>query len=88
MIINIYVNWEERKIYTYEDFVKAITKEVEENLDDWGEEWLWSNYTSWELFNLQDSEKAEIEQEMKDELIQDTINDCINYEWDVIRIKI
>ena len=88
MKINIYINWEERKVCTYEDFVEAITKEAEENLDEWGEEWLYSHYTSWGLFNLQDSEKAEIEQKMKDDFILDAISDRINHEWDVVRIEI
>lgn len=88
MIINIYINWEERKVYNEEEYLEAITKEVEENLDDWGEEWFYNNYTSWELFNLQDSEKAEIEQKMKDELVRDTFNEYISYKWDVVRIEI
>ena len=88
MKINIYVNWEERKISTYEDFIEAVIEEVEENLDEWGENWFDEHYTNWELFNLQDSEKTEIEQKMKDELIRDIFNDHTAREWDIVKIEI
>lgn len=88
MIIDIYINWEERKVYSEQEYIDAVIEEVEENLSEWGETWLEEHYSTWELFNLQDSEKAEIEQKMKDELVSDTFNDHIGYEWDVVRIEI
>lgn len=88
MKVNIYINWEERKVCTYEDFVEAIAKEVEENLNEWGETWLEEHYSTWELFNLQESEKLNIEEQMKDELVSDTFNDHMGHEWDVVRIEI
>ena len=88
MKVNVYVNWEDRKVYTEEEYLNAIAEEVEENLDEWGETWLEEHYDTWELFNLQDSEKDEIEQKMKDELIHDTFNDRLSYEWEVKTIDI
>lgn len=88
MKVNIYVNWKEEKVCTEEQYLEAITEEVEENLEEWGETWLEEHYDTWELFNLQDSEKDEIEEKMKDELIQDTFNDRLGYEWEVKTIEI
>lgn len=88
MIIDIYINWEERKVYSEQEYIDAVIEEVEENLNEWGETWLEEHYNTWELFNLQESEKLNIEEQMKDELVSDTFNEHIGYEWDVIRIKI
>ena len=88
MIINIYINWEERKVYNEEEYLEVVTEEVEKNLDEWGEEWLCIHYTNWGLFNLQDSEKAEIEQKMKDELVRYTFNYHIAYDYNIVRIEI
>lgn len=88
MKINIYINWEEQKVYSEEEYREAIVKEVEENLDDWGEEWLEEHYSTWELFNLQESEKLKIEEQMKDELVSYAISERINSEWDIIKVEI
>lgn len=88
MKINIYVNWEERKVCTGEEYLEAVTEKVEENLEEWGEIWFDEHYTNWELFNLQDSEKGEIEQKMKDELVRETFNDYIDYKWDIVKVEI
>lgn len=88
MKINIYVNWEEQKVYSEEEYREAIVEEVEENLNDWGEEWLEEHYSTWELFNLQESEKLNIEEQMKDELVSYAISERINSGWDIIKVEI
>lgn len=88
MKVNIYINWEEQKVYSEEEYREAIVEEVEENLDDWGEEWLEEHYSTWELFNLQESEKLNIKEQMKDELVSYAISERINSEWDIVRIEI
>ena len=37
MIIDIYINWEERKVYSEQEYIDAVIEEVEENLSEWGE---------------------------------------------------
>ena len=88
MIIDIYINWEEHKVYSEQEYIDAVIEEVEENLSEWGETWLEEHYSTWELFNLQDSEKGEIEQKMKDELVRDIFNDYMNHEWDIVKVEI
>ena len=88
MIIDIYINWEEHKVYSEQEYIDTVIEEVEENLSEWGETWLEEHYSTWELFNLQESEKLNIEEQMKDELVSDTFNEHIGYEWDVVRIEI
>ena len=88
MKVNVYVNWNEQKVYDYEAFLEEMQNEVDNYYDDWAEEWLDEHYGSLELFNLTDSEKEEIENRIKDELIQDVANDRIGYEWDIKTIEI
>ena len=88
MKVNIYVNWEERKVYSGQEYIDAVIEEVEENLSKWGETWLEEHYSTWELFNLQESEKLNIEEQMKDELVSYAINERTNSEWDIIKVEI
>lgn len=88
MKVNIYVNWKEEKVCTEEEYLEVITEEVEANFEDWGETWLEEHYSTWELFNLQESEKLNIEEQMKDELVSDTFNDRLGYEWEIKTIDI
>lgn len=88
MKVNVYVNWNEQKVYDYEAFLEEMQNEVDNYYDDWAGEWLDEHYTGLELFNLTDSEKEEIEEKMKEELLQGTIDDNLGYHWTVETIEI
>lgn len=88
MKVNVYVNWYEQKVCNEEDFLEEMQDEVDNNFNDWAEEWLNEHYTAWELFTLSDSEKEEVEDKMKEDLLQGTIDDCMGREWEVTTIEI
>ena len=88
MKVNVYVNWNEQKVCSYEDFLDEIQKEVDNNFDEWLEDWLDEHYTKYDLFYLTDSEKEGMEEKIKAEMIQDTMNDRIGYEWEMRTIEI
>ena len=88
MKVNVYVNWNEQKICDHEGFLEKMQDEVDNYYDDWSEEWLSEHYTYWELFVLSDDEKTEVEQRMKEELLEATINEHIGFDWEVATIEI
>lgn len=88
MKVNVYVNWEEYKVCDYEGFLREMQDEVDNYYNDWAEEWLDEHYTALQLFELSDDEKTEIEQKMKEDLLQGTIEDNLGYHWTVETIEI
>ena len=61
--ITLYINYEERKIYTEAEMQEKIDEAMEElSVTDCGEfdEFLMGNYSCTELFNMPEEEKAEI----------------------------
>lgn len=61
--ITLYINYDERKIYTEAEMQERINKAMEElSVTDCGEfdEFLMGNYSCTELFNMPEEEKAEI----------------------------
>ena len=62
MKVNIYVNWNEQKVYNEEDFLEEMQNEVNDNFNEWSSDWLNEEYTAYDLFYLTDSEKKEIEE--------------------------
>lgn len=88
MKVNVYVNWNEQRICNEEDFLEEMRNEVNDNLNEWANDWLNEEYTAYDLFYLTDSEKEEIEEKMKQELLEATIENHIGYEWEVATIEI
>lgn len=88
MKINVYVNWNEQRVYNEEGFLEEMRIEVEDNFNDWANDWLNEHYTAYDLFYLTDEDKEKIEIEMKEDLLQGTIDDRIGYEWEVATIEI
>lgn len=88
MKVNIYVNWNEQKLYNEEDFLEEMRNEVNDNFNEWSSDWLNEEYTAYDLFYLTDSEKKEIEEKMKEELLEGTIDNHIGYEWEKVIIDI
>lgn len=87
MKIDVYVNWDERKVCDYENFIKEKQNEVNNYFDDLAGEWLDVHYTSLELFNLTDSDKEAVKQKMENEFLQDAI-DNTDYQWEIVTIEI
>lgn len=88
MKVNVYVNWNEQRVYNEEGFLEEMRIEVEDNFNDWANDWLNEHYTAYDLFYLTDEDKEKIETEMKEDLLQGTIDDRIGYEWEVATIEI
>ena len=88
MKVNVYVNWNEQRVYNEEGFLEEMRIEVEDNFNDWANDWLNEHYTAYDLFYLTDEDKEKIEIEMKEDLLQGTIDDRIGYEWEVATIEI
>ena len=88
MKVNVYVNWNEQRVYNEEGFLKEMRIEVEDNFNDWANDWLNEHYTAYDLFYLTDKDKEKIEIEMKEELLQGTIDDNLGYHWTVETIEI
>ena len=88
MKVNVYVNWNEQRVYNEEGFLEEMRIEVEDNFNDWANDQLNEHYTAYDLFYLTDEDKEEIEEKMKEDLLQGTIDDRIGYEWEVATIEI
>lgn len=88
MKVNVYVNWNEQRVYNEEGFLEEMRIEVDDNFNDWANDWLNEHYTAYDLFYLTDEDKEEIEEKMKEDLLQGTIDDRIGYEWEVATIEI
>lgn len=88
MKVNVYVNWNEQRICNEEDFLEEMRNEVNDNLNEWANDWLNEEYTAYDLFYLTDSEKEEIEEKMKQELLEATIDNHLTYDWEVATIEI
>ena len=88
MKVNVYVNWNEQRVYNEEGFLEEMRIEVEDNFNDWANDWLNEHYSAYDLFYLTDEDKEKIEEKMKEDLLQGTIDDRIGYEWEVATIEI
>lgn len=88
MKVNVYVNWNEQKVCNEEDFLEEMRIEVENNFNEWAEDWLNEHYNAYDLFYLTDSEKEEIEEKIREDLLQGNIESTIGYEWEVATIEI
>ena len=62
MKVTVYVNWNERKVFSEDGYKEEINRRAEDFCadDDNFEEWLDRNYTSLELYNLKDNQKNEL----------------------------
>lgn len=62
MKVTVYVNWNERKVFSEDGYKEEINRRAEDFCadDDNFEEQLDRNYTSLELYNLKDNQKKEL----------------------------
>ena len=78
----VYVNWVTKKIISEKEFMQELNKDYELNLfNEEFDEYLYNHYTCIELFNLTDKKRKEIEQQFKEDLFVDCIDDgCLGFE--------
>lgn len=60
MKVTIYVNWNEHKVYSESEYEVEIIRRVEEFCEDNDNfaEWLEANYSTIEIFNLEEKEEV------------------------------
>ena len=86
MKVNLMVNWREKEILTIKELTERIDKRVNEVMqdtniyDEYLEDYLDSNYTKLELYNVLTGSKEEIEETINDirSGVAETIHDWVN----------
>ena len=62
MKVTVYVNWNEHKVFSEDEYKKELNRRIEKFCADDAnfEDWLDANYTALELYNLENDQKEKI----------------------------
>jgi uncharacterized protein YeeX (DUF496 family) len=88
-MVKVYVNWNKREVLT-EDEYKELREQKTRNLfddEDEFKDWLNSDYSASEIFEMTAEERLEIQKRWDDYCINE-IQDNLDYEWDEIDLDV
>jgi uncharacterized protein YeeX (DUF496 family) len=88
-MVKVYVNWNKREVLT-EDEYKELREQKTRNLfddEDEFKDWLNSDYSASEIFEMTAEERLEIQKRWDDYCINET-QDNLDYEWDEIDLDV
>ena len=88
-MVKVYVNWNERDILTEDEFNEMKQNKARNMFEDEDEfkDWLNSDYSASEIFEMTAEERIEVQKRWDDYCINET-QDNLDYEWDEIDLDV
>lgn len=85
----VYVNWQDREILTPDEYAEMKQNKARNMFDNEDEfkDWLNTDYTASEIFEMTAEERLEIQKRWDDFCIEET-DDNLEYYWDEVEIDI
>ncbi len=88
-MVKVYVNWQEREILTEDEYkdLKDIKIRIMTDKEDEFKDWLNTDYSASEIFDMSTDERLEIHKRW-DEYCADEVQDNLDYYWDEVEIEV